>query len=177
MSAWDLHVHSVFVENRSDLLTWLVVPFTKATGPTAMAIIAIVVSLILYLSERRKGSPRLLVFLPAVGVLLANGTSYVLKRLINRHRPPLEDQLLYHFNPSMPSGHAVGAFALATAVALVFKKSWTLLCFCIAAGVATSRLYVGVHWLSDVVVGALVGCAVSLLAWWSLTSRDKREVT
>lgn len=122
MSAWDLHVHSVFIENRSDFLTWVIVPFTKATGPTAMAIIAIVVSLILYLRERRKGSPRLLVLLPALGVLLANGTSFVLKRLINRHRPPLEDQLLYHFNPSMPSGHAVGAFAFSNCRCTGFQE-------------------------------------------------------
>lgn len=175
MSTWDLHVHSVFIESRSDLLTSVIVPLTKATGPTAMAIVAIAMSVFLYLSQQRKGSPSLLVLLPAVGVLASNLASFALKRLIGRQRPPLEDQLLYHFNPSMPSGHAVGAFALATVIAILSRKAWSLICFGLAAAIAVSRLYVGVHWLSDVVVGAAVGCLVPLLVCWALTMWDHNK--
>lgn len=168
MNTLDWNVHSFFVENRTDLLTSILVPFTKVTGPSAMAVIAISVSLILYCRASSDTRSQWLAFLPAVSVLLANGLSFILKRLISRGRPLLEDQLLYHYNPSMPSGHAVGAFALATAIALTFRRAWTIILFCMALIVSISRLYVGVHWLTDIAVGAVLGCLVALSTWWVL---------
>lgn len=62
---------------------------------------------------------------------------------------------------SMPSGHATLAFASATALARLHRRYAAL--FLGAAGlVALSRIYVGAHFPSDVVVGALLGTAVAL---------------
>jgi undecaprenyl-diphosphatase len=63
---------------------------------------------------------------------------------------------------SFPSGHASNNFALATVVVLFFP-GWGWLAFLPAACVAYSRIYVGSHWPSDVIVSAFLGAGVALL--------------
>ena len=79
---------------------------------------------------------------------------------------------------SMPSLHAANAFAVAMAVSLAWPYAGRVL-FPIAALVAISRVFVGVHWPSDVVAGALYGCLVALLvhsAWTLAQSRRVRKM-
>lgn len=78
-----------------------------------------------------------------------------LKRLTNRPRPDGEHK---RSNASFPSSHAANAFALAAVFALRRRsvQPWVWL---IAAVIAFSRVYLDRHYLSDVVVGALIGIA------------------
>jgi undecaprenyl-diphosphatase len=63
---------------------------------------------------------------------------------------------------SFPSDHATVAFALAMSIFLVNRR-WGILMFLIAFLVSVGRILVGVHYPSDVFVGALLGCAVAYL--------------
>lgn len=65
--------------------------------------------------------------------------------------------------PSFPSAHATWAFAGAVLTCLV-NPVWGAIALVLAVLVAWSRVYVGVHYLSDVVAGAIVGTIVSLVA-------------
>ncbi|WP_434470925.1 phosphatase PAP2 family protein [Aeromonas veronii] len=67
---------------------------------------------------------------------------------------------------SLPSGHTAAAFLIATILAAGFPL-WAPLLFGWAALVGASRLLLGVHYLSDLVAGALLGggCAVLALGW------------
>lgn len=67
---------------------------------------------------------------------------------------------------SLPSGHTAAAFLMATILATAFPL-WAPLLFGWAALVGASRLLLGVHYLSDLVAGALLGggCAVLALSW------------
>ncbi|MBL0591362.1 MULTISPECIES: phosphatase PAP2 family protein [Aeromonas] len=67
---------------------------------------------------------------------------------------------------SLPSGHTAAAFLMATILANSFPL-WAPLLFGWAALVGASRLLLGVHYLSDLVAGALLGggCAVLALSW------------
>ncbi|ANB52808.1 phosphatase PAP2 family protein [Aeromonas veronii] len=67
---------------------------------------------------------------------------------------------------SLPSGHTAAAFLMATILATGFPL-WAPLLFSWAALVGASRLLLGVHYLSDLVAGALLGggCAVLALSW------------
>ncbi|MFI5505679.1 phosphatase PAP2 family protein [Corynebacterium kutscheri] len=96
-----------------------------------------------------------------ITVITAAVVSRTLKHVIDRPRPPLAGQLIYEFNPSMPSGHTVAAFAFVGSISFIWRKWWLIFLWILAVIIAVSRLYIGVHWLSDVVVGALVGLAVS----------------
>jgi undecaprenyl-diphosphatase len=90
----------------------------------------------------------------------------VIKTLVTRPRPP--GAMLNPHGSSFPSGHA--AYAGATAVALVLLFSgpdrkrplWWALAAVFTAGMAWSRTYLQVHWLSDVFAGSLLGIAVTL---------------
>ena len=62
---------------------------------------------------------------------------------------------------SFPSGHTITAFAVATALGDFYPSLFALLLFC-ALAIATSRILLGMHFLSDVVVGALLGTGLAL---------------
>jgi undecaprenyl-diphosphatase len=119
----------------------------------------------------------------AMWVLLAGevaswGTNNVIKSLVDRPRPP--GALLHASGSSYPSGHA--AFAAVTAALLVAlfatagrRGPWTALGLVLAVGMAWSRTYLMVHWLTDVVGGLCVGAGVGLVAL-AVWSHDGREV-
>jgi undecaprenyl-diphosphatase len=95
------------------------------------------------------------------GELLADATSYALRYAIGRDRPPLhfeEPRPLVHLpmNPSFPSGHAATSFACATLLAWLTPLPRVPL-FALAALIAFSRVYDGVHYPLDVVGGAVLG--------------------
>ncbi|MCK7488398.1 MAG: phosphatase PAP2 family protein [Bacillus subtilis] len=65
---------------------------------------------------------------------------------------------------AFPSGHTQGASTVFTSTALWLKKRWMLVtAYVVTFLVAISRLYLGVHYLSDVVVGAILGIGLSFL--------------
>ena len=59
-------------------------------------------------------------------------------------------------DPSFPSNHAGGAFALATAIALYFPH-WAAASWALAVVLSCARVYAGVHYLSDIAAGAAIG--------------------
>jgi len=100
------------------------------------------------------------------GVLLITwGVTTLLQFLFARHRPfdsgikPLIKPWIK--SPSFPSGHSSISFAAATYGTLFFPE-WGIFLFPIAAIVAFSRLAVGVHYLSDIVVGSGFGVVVAI---------------
>ncbi|HEX2104850.1 MAG TPA: phosphatase PAP2 family protein [Solirubrobacteraceae bacterium] len=112
-----------------------------------------------------------------VAFLLASAINPLLKALVDRHRPPVSDPELEYVgtlpsSPSFPSGHAMTAFAAATAIAVLCPRMrWPALA--IALLVAVSRPYLGVHFWADVVVGALLGAAIG--AGVALAARGLRS--
>jgi undecaprenyl-diphosphatase len=105
---------------------------------------------------------------------LAVGTAALLvtllKDLFDRARPPVADPGLDPIgivpaSASFPSGHAATAFAAAVAVALVYPRLGRPL-LALAAVIAVSRVYLGVHYLLDVAAGTLLGIAVGIAAAW-----------
>ena len=67
------------------------------------------------------------------------------------------------------SGHASTSFAITTFLALTVRKynRWIYLAYAWPLLFVTSRIYVGVHYPSDILVGAIVGIFMALLCYWS----------
>ncbi len=107
--------------------------------------------------------------LGAVSYLAAEGVSGLLKGVFDRPRPSVVDPAVHPLvavphNGSMPSTHAATAFAAALAVGLVHPRlRWPLLA--LAALIAFSRVWLGVHYPTDVIAGAALGAAIALGLW------------
>ena len=86
--------------------------------------------------------------------------TYSMKRLIGRKRP-LDETL---GNPAMPSGHASIIFSVATILGYQYPK-WRIPLYVGAGLVGFSRIYLGRHYASDVIVGAGIGTAMGMLVW------------
>jgi undecaprenyl-diphosphatase len=94
-----------------------------------------------------------------------------LKRLVGRARPLVEGNIdPFIYRPfgwsveyaSLPSGHAIDAFAIAVAVGAVWPRL-RLLLWTYAVAIAVSRVVLLAHFPSDVVAGAVVGVVGALL--------------
>ncbi|WP_417282097.1 bifunctional phosphatase PAP2/diacylglycerol kinase family protein [Antrihabitans spumae] len=111
---------------------------------------------------------------------LANG---VAKPVFPRRRPPPDSVPFVRRlvrrpeSSSFPSGHAATAAAFATAVAIESPKAG-LVVAPVAAAVAYSRVHIGVHWPSDVVVGAALGVGVALATrrWWAVRIEEPASI-
>ena len=104
---------------------------------------------------------------PFVLVLLADaaadGIAGALKAAFGVHRPAEPGDLIgVPHSRSFPSGHTATSFACATVLAGMLPRAAPFV-YLLAAGIAYSRLYVGVHWPTDVIGGAIVGVATALL--------------
>ncbi len=93
--------------------------------------------------------------------IITNGTKYI----VNRDRPfdayPFIQKLTTGYGPSFPSGHTSSAFAIATSLSMAYPK-WYIITgsFAWATAVGYSRMDLGVHYPSDIFVGAIVGTAL-----------------
>ena len=116
----------------------------------------------------------------AAAILLNTATTTLLKNVVKRDRPYntytgiYPDQLETDY--AFPSGHTSTAFATATSLALTTKKWYvTVPAFAWSAGVGYSRIYMGQHYPSDVIMGALVGSGSALICHWASKQLSKRK--
>mgnify|MGYP001030013879 CR=1 FL=1 len=159
---------------------WLspLVAFYTTLGNSGLLWIALCLGLLLIPKTRRAGAAGLLALL--CSLLLTN---VLIKHLAQRTRPWLIFDalvpLVYEGDPnSFPSGHTSAAFAAAIAWFHTLPKRWMRLAgLAMAALMGLSRLYVGVHFPSDVLCGALVGTLCGFLGWKLLIYIEKRSGT
>jgi undecaprenyl-diphosphatase len=128
----------------------------------------------------RRRNPDVSLFLLTVlgGVMLINNG---LKWIVDRERPDVQ-HLVGTAGSSFPSGHSAAAAASWCAFALVVSRSWPrnrraiagAVAAVIAVAVATSRALLGVHWLTDVVAGLVVGWGWFVLSALAFGGRMQR---
>lgn len=145
-------------------------PFMKLytqLGNSGMLFITLGVLLLLFKPTRRAGASALCAML--VGLVVVN---FTIKPLVARDRPWLVIENFVNLVPehdpnSFPSGHTNAAFAFALAVCMTAPKRWMkVAAVCMAVVMGLSRLYVGVHFPSDVLAGAAIGSLCGLAGAW-----------
>lgn len=122
------------------------------------------------LVTRRRFRLALYLAVAGVGALILDPT---LKALVGRLRPVVADPIAHGGGNSFPSGHALGSFVCYGALILVFLPAlhgrWRRVAVTVAAivivAIGVTRIMLGVHYLSDVVGGWLLG-----VAWLGLTA-------
>jgi undecaprenyl-diphosphatase len=145
---------------------------TALGGFTVLTLVTVVGVAAFLLHGRRRHAAIL-----AATVLIAQFGSEHLKTLYGRPRPDLAPHAVHVYSASFPSGHSMLSatvyLTLAVLVASLEPRRGTkALVFAVAvlimAAVGVSRVYLAVHWPSDVLAGWCAGAACAMLAWSAL---------
>ena len=149
--------------------------FVSFLGDGGIFLIVLSIIFMLFKKTRRYGAAILLSI--GIGALITN---LWLKPWICRPRPYTNEGSIFHelwlvmgqhseSDKSFPSGHTTAAFSAMTAVFLVGNRriSWTAFIFGILMGI--SRIYLAVHYASDVLGGIVVGLAAGSIGYFTCT--------
>jgi undecaprenyl-diphosphatase len=160
---------------------WLHVAAADITALGSVTVLGLVVVLAVALMLCLKRWSEALVVLVGAGggVAISQG----LKQLFGRERPDLVYRAVEAANPSFPSGHAMlSAVVFLTLGALAARFSPRKRVKALALGAAVllsllvgaSRIYLGVHWTSDVLAGWSVGAAWAMACWLAAWAWERR---
>jgi undecaprenyl-diphosphatase len=150
---------------------------TALGGISVLSLFTLLAVTHLLLQRHRGGAARLI-----LGLIGAVGLSEGLKSVFERERPPVAYQAVETLNASFPSGHALLAtvfyLSLGALVAQGLKrrreKLWVLAsAVSLAMIVGLTRVYLGAHWLSDVLAGWCVGAAWAMSLWLAAWAMDR----
>jgi membrane-associated phospholipid phosphatase len=166
-TGFDSSITNWVVGHRTDTLT-NVAKFLSAIGSQkVLTPLVLVVAVALLLGRRSRLCVSLLVIWGA-----AIGLYSLAKHFVGRPRPPMDIWLTHAGASSFPSGHAVQSLSTFVVLALVaaafFGRSPRLgiaVAVMLALGVGWSRVYLGVHWTTDVIAGWLAAATWTTAAW------------
>jgi undecaprenyl-diphosphatase len=173
----DLNVIHFFQTSTSDFGIKLAIVVSNIGSPQSFLLLTIATAMLFWLYKKPYYLVQFLVTLGAGGL-----TVYVMKRLIARPRPV--EALIDISGYSFPSGHATIATLFCCLIMFAYKDHiknlFTRLLFIIilasiALAISFSRVYLSVHYLSDVVVGILVGLLIASISVFVFENFFKKE--
>jgi undecaprenyl-diphosphatase len=165
LTGWDRHAERWIVHHRwpplDDVFVWL-----TRLGTHGLVWFALGLAVAL---RRRSVWPFAVV---ALAVLAADGLASLAKVAVREERPDEPDALIaIPHSHSFPSGHTATATAAAIVLSTLVPRVTPLFAL-LAAAIAYSRMYVGVHFPLDVAGGALIGAATALLLLGAIRRRS-----
>ena len=177
---WFFEVFHALAENCGKFFT----PFFKFVtffGDKGLAMIFIGVILLLFSKTRKAGLSALIAI--AIGSIFTN---LILKDAVARVRPYEASELYRSFwefvgykkfsSFSFPSGHATVTATTMTALFLCFNKKWSWACLVFALLMGMSRIYLTVHYTTDVLGGLLIGAFSGTLAYLLISLLYKKLI-
>lgn len=166
-ASWAVHAHAAVG------LTAVMVMLTTLADP----VMAIAFSTFVGWLAFRRGDNRAAITVSAL-VWIAGGLNFVLRHLFHRQRPNLWEAAGGFPDYSFPSWHATAVVAVGGTIALVIGRLYPrarigfgLLITVLAVAICISRIYLGMHWTTDVLAGACVGWILLLGAATALELR------
>ena len=165
-----------FIAGWQDPENWTVVKifqfFSDSVNFFSMGIPVLIAIVCEFKKESNKKRSRLSLLYVLLSIGVAGLISYLMKKTFLEPRPYEVDSRIVQLSVgggySLPSGHTTEAFSSAVALTLLFPRWYVMLpMFCWASLVALSRIYLGVHYPFDILVGMLIGSSVSLAGYFA----------
>lgn len=142
----------------NSILDLLMVAFTIMGISYVIALVAIP----LWMKGKREAAFDVILLLVVVTVV-----TEVVKIVVDRQRPSYDladvQAIVSASGPSFPSAHASRAFAAAFLIATCTRRRWGVTAFFVASLIGLSRVYLGVHWPSDILFGAILGVVIAAI--------------
>lgn len=160
----------------TDFFNWLFITFSLIGD----GIFSVALAIIFFVYKEKFLS--LMIF---TSFAISGIATQILKNIVSEARPALFlekanypyfiDGITLHNLNSFPSGHSTSIFALAAILTFALKdKRYSVLFLIVAALVGYSRIYLGQHFIDDVLAGSLVGILTSIICWISFEKYFKR---
>ena len=174
----ELAVNRWFVEQRTDLLNTLTFVWSQiGTTETVIGICVVVVGVVWWRTHQWWYA-----IVPAIAIGVQAVVFMVSALVVGRDRPEVEALDVAPPTSSFPSGHSGASTALYVTLAMMMQRverTWvrvsvTVILLILPMLVVYSRLYRGMHHVSDVVVGVLNGLVCAVLAWNYLRRAPRR---
>ncbi len=155
----DLFVNAYFTIHNSPALLWFMNLVTNILSPTYLTVLGLA-GFIYFIRHKSYTFAIVTVFSLGTGYL----STFIIKNLVMRLRP--ENAFILQSGYSFPSGHAVAAtifftlliyFIVIKIKSLVLREVLIVICVILSLLVSFSRVYLGVHWMSDVFAGIGLG--------------------
>ena len=146
-------------ESSSPFLDSFVVGFTQLGDILGVFVLTLGIALLLWIRSKQRSAAVIVVGVAGAGLL-----NVLLKTVFQRDRPELWERIITENSYSFPSGHAMASSALAISMIVVFwptRWRWlvTMVSLTYMVGIGLTRLYLGVHYPTDVIAGWIVSGA------------------
>jgi membrane-associated phospholipid phosphatase len=174
---WDAPIQRSVEANRTALLDTFFLTVSRLGSQVPVLVIGTSLALLTWRRCRAVSTALL------VATLARPGVEFIIKAIVGRDRPDY-DRLVPGNGPSFPSGHVMASIALwglLPVVVSLYTRSrrvwWASLWVSVGliVSIAASRVYLGVHWFSDVSMGLVVGSFFLLGVQWLLEREHKRH--
>lgn len=164
----DIYIENIAKSLRTDNLTKIMIMITEIGGIIGVTIISSILVIIFKLLKKPKD-----LILVVINMLLSLASFSLIKNILQRPRPDELEQLASDIGYSFPSGHSTMNMALYSMLIILIckyvtknkklKKVLVVICIIMPILIGFSRIYLGMHYKTDVVAGFSLGIMTTII--------------